>query len=114
MLAWLVCISTRLLFCAAAYVAYWHPPWLQALGALALIPACGFLLIWLFGWRKTGFEVMAPDHVVWWNALRPVHAALYAAFAVLALSNCRFAYLVLLADVVLGIVSRAYTLRHSD
>ena len=57
---------------------------LKFAGLFALVPAIGFLTLWMFGLRTTGFEVSSDDKRIWWNHMRPLHAAIYAAFAFLA------------------------------
>lgn len=95
------CIGVRSLF---AYVAWATPttylPWL---GAAALIPAIGFLWIWATGARQSGPEVFGAR--IWWNFLRPLHAALYLAFATGAFLQHRSAWMFLASDVIVGLVS---------
>ena len=95
------CIGVRSLF---AYIAWATPvsylPWL---GAAALLPAIGFLWIWATGARQTGPEVLGAR--IWWNALRPLHAALYLAFAAGAFLQHHSAWMFLAGDVVLGLAS---------
>jgi len=73
------------------------------MGALAVIPAIGFLTIYFGGLRKTGAEVFGER--IWWNDLRPVHGFLYALFAILALQRNRLAWIVLLVDVLIGLTA---------
>ena len=87
------CMGIRSLFVYLAYSA--SPTILPYLGALALLPAIGFTFIYLFDLRKTGPEVFG-DTKIWWNHLRPVHALLYGAFAVAAISKAPFAWKFLL------------------
>ena len=95
------CIGVRSLF---AYGAKVIPlDYLPYMGWLALLPAIGFMYIFLTGARQTGAEVFGAK--IWWNNLRPVHAALYALFAYAAIQKDRSAWVYLLADVVLGLVS---------
>lgn len=94
------CIGMRSLFAYVAKIA--SVGLLRVMGWLALIPAMGFMYIYLTGTRKTGAEVFGEK--IWWNSLRPVHSALYFAFAWLAISGERgMAWKVLVADVVLGL-----------
>jgi hypothetical protein len=79
------------------------PEQLQWMGALALLPAIGFTFIYLTGARQTGLEVSGGR--IWWNHLRPIHAALYATFAALAWKKHPRAWMVLLADVIFGLTS---------
>ena len=70
---------------------------------MALPAACisfGFMYIWANGLRKTGPETFGEK--IWWNDLRPVHATLYAIFALLAFNGNTDAWKVLLLDVTLG------------
>lgn len=92
------CLGARLLLVYIAKTV--SKDWLRILGYLALIPAAGFLYIYLTGSRKTGAEVFGDR--IWWNSLRPIHAALYLLFAILAIMQYTCAWKVLLADVILG------------
>ena len=94
------CIGVRSLFAYVAKVA--SVGVLRVMGWLALIPAVGFMYIFMTGARKTGAEVFGEK--IWWNSLRPVHAVMYFAFAWLAINGMRgMAWKVLAADVVLGL-----------
>jgi hypothetical protein len=93
------CIGVRSLFVYLAYAV--SPTILSYLGALALLLAIGFITIYVFGLRKTGLEV--GGEAIWWNDLRPVHALLYGAFAAAAIAKKQWAWMILLADVVLGL-----------
>ena len=95
------CIGTRAAFAYLAAIA--SPTVLPFLGALALIPAIGFVLIYTYDLRKTGAEVFGER--IWWNDLRPVHAAIYGAFAVAAVGGRRWAWMFLAADVLLGLTA---------
>jgi len=96
------CMGTRF---GLAYIAYAFPEFLPLLATLALIPAIGFMLIFINGWRKTGAEVFGGK--LWWNALRPVHAALYALFALLVFTvvYAKHAWKVLFIDALIGLVA---------
>jgi len=65
----------------------------------ALLLAIGWVMIYRYDLRPTGREA---GGVIWWNELRPIHAAFYAAFAVLAVTRTDLAYIPLLADVIFG------------
>ena len=94
-----VCLVVRT---GLALLAKWAPRhWLPWMGAIALLPSAGFFLIYAMGWRRTGAEVGGGR--IWWNDLRPVHGALYLAFAVLALRRSGLAYVPLAIDVLLGL-----------
>lgn len=95
------CIFIRIMFIIIAK--YINPKKLPYLGAIALIPAVGFTVIFLADWRKKGPEVFGDQ--IWWNDLRPVHAALYLAFALFAFKKNRNSWIPLLIDVTIGIFS---------
>ena len=95
------CIPTRL---AIMYVAKIVPiNYLPILGLIALMPAIGFIYLYLSGARKTGPEVFGDK--IWWNDLRPIHSLLYFLFAYNAINKVRTAWLYLLYDVILGLSS---------
>jgi hypothetical protein len=94
------CIGVRLFL---VYLAKTQLGILRYLGYLAILPAIGFLLIFLFGLRKTGQEVFGEK--IWWNPLRPVHAFLWGLFAYLAIKGEKYAWKVLLVDVLIGLFS---------
>lgn len=95
------CIGTRSLF---VYIAKNSTlPFLKYLGYLALLPAIGFLYIFLTGTRQTGPEVFGSK--IWWNNLRPVHALLYLLFAYNAIIGNKDAWKFLFVDVIIGLTS---------
>ena len=77
--------------------------YLPYLGLLALIPATGFLYIYLGGYRKKGGETFGQK--IWWNNLRPIHSILYLIFAYLAINKSNHSYKPLLLDVIIGLIS---------
>lgn len=99
------CIGFRLFL---VYLAKTQLNWLPYLGYLALIPAIGFLIIYIFGLRKTGAEVMGEK--IWWNPLRPVHALFWFVFAFLAIRKDSRAWIVLLIDTLIGL--SGFTIYH--
>ena len=76
---------------------------LKILGYLALLPAIGFIYIYLTGSRQTGAEVFGEK--IWWNSLRPIHAMLYLLFAYNAINGVKTAYQYLFIDVIIGLIS---------
>ena len=74
-------------------------------GPVLLLPAIGFAVIYVGGLRKTGAETMGKP--LWWNHMRPIHAALYFMAAILAMGGSRRASLPLAADVVVGALASA-------
>ena len=93
------CIGVRSLFVLIAK--YSSLKYLPLLGYLAILPALGFVYIYVTGSRQTGAEVFGGK--IWWNDLRPLHALLYGLFAYYAISKASFAWMFLLVDVVIGL-----------
>jgi hypothetical protein len=95
------CIGIRSLF---VYIAKnVNSQLLMYMGYLALVPAFGFIYIFLTGTRQTGAEVFGEK--IWWNNLRPIHGALYFLFAYNAILGNKNAWVYLLIDVVIGLIS---------
>lgn len=95
------CIPTRLAFVYLAKNISLQ--YLPLLGYLALLPAIGFIYIYLTGSRQVGGETFGDK--IWWNNLRPVHALLYFYFAYNAIKMVRNSWVYLLFDVIFGLVS---------
>ena len=95
------CIGIRTLFVIIAKNVSIN--YLPILGYLALLPAIGFIYIFVTGSRKTGAEVFGEK--IWWNNLRPLHAVLYGLFACNAIIGNKNAWMYLLIDVTFGLVS---------
>ena len=79
------------------------PKYLQIMGYIAIIPALGFILIYLLNLRKTGRETIGGK--IWWNNLRPIHGILYLLFAYNAINRNRDSWQYLLIDVVIGLIA---------
>jgi hypothetical protein len=96
------CMGARFGLAWLAYAQRWLLPYM---GAAALLIALSFSIIYVGGYRKTGPEVFGDN--IWWNNLRPLHAFMYASFAILALSKLysKHAWKVLLADAIIGLVA---------
>ena len=95
------CIGTRSLFVYLAKNA--STMYLKYMGYLALVPAIGFTYLFLTDSRKTGPEVFGDK--IWWNDLRPIHALLYFLFSYSAITGNKFAWIYLLVDVIIGLIS---------
>ncbi len=98
------CIGTR---AALTYTAAVAGPTLltyMAVGTAAI--SIGFMAIYLFGLRPTGPEVFGER--IWWNDLRPIHAAFYGLFAVCAFMGVSRAWMLLAADTTLGLGAFLY------
>ena len=97
----LLCIPVRIGFVFIAKKV--DIKYLPYLGYLAILPAIGFAYIYIFGKRKTGGETFGQK--IWWNNLRPLHSILYFIFVYLALKKSNNAYIPLLLDVIIGLIS---------
>jgi hypothetical protein len=95
------CIGTRTLLVYLAKNA--DSIYLKYMGYIALLPAIGFYYLFLTGSRKTGNEVFGNK--IWWDNLRPIHGLLYFLFAFSAINNYKFAWIYLLIDVIIGLIS---------
>jgi hypothetical protein len=94
------CIGVRSLFVIIAK--YINADYLKYLGYVALLPAIGFMYIYLTGSRKTGAEVFGEK--IWWNDLRPIHSILYFLFAYNAIIGNKHSWIYLLVDVLIGLI----------
>lgn len=99
------CIGTRALFAYAAYAV--SPTILPYLGALALIPVIGWLVIVFIKPRDSGLEAGGK---IWWKNLRIPHAISYLSFAVAAFMKSPGAWKFLAADTLFGLF--AFLLHH--
>lgn len=97
----LLCIPVRIGFVFIAKKV--DKKYLPYLGYLAILPAIGFAYIYIFGKRKTGGETFGQK--IWWNNLRPIHSILYFIFTYLAFKKSNNAYIPLLLDVIIGLIS---------
>ena len=95
------CIGVRSIFVVIAK--YINTNYLKYLGFLALLPAIGFMYIYLTGSRTTGREVFGDK--IWWNNLRPIHSILYFLFAYNAIIGNKQAWIYLMVDVLFGLIS---------
>jgi len=100
LLTFTVCVIVR--FLLAILAKYVDKKYLQIMGYIALLPAIGFISIYLTDSRKTGIEVGGKK--IWWNKFRPIHGVLYLLFAIYAIKQEPTAWVVLLLDVIIGII----------
>jgi hypothetical protein len=77
--------------------------YLHYMGYVALLPALGFLYIYVSDSRKTGLEVGGGN--IWWNCMRPVHSLLYFLFAYNAIIKNKNAWGYLALDVTIGLIA---------
>ncbi len=92
------CIGARLLLAYVAKQANTHL--LRYMGFLALLPAIGFMYLFLSGVRN---KVGSFGEKIWWNSLRPVHSLLYFLFAYSAITGNKQAWIFLLVDALVGL-----------
>jgi hypothetical protein len=100
------CIGTRVLFVVIAK--YINKKYLKYLGYLALLPAIGFMYLYLTGARK---GLGAFGEKIWWNHLRPIHSILYFLFAYNAIIGNKQAWIYLFVDVFISFIS--FLIHHS-
>ena len=93
-----LCIGTRLSLTFFAK----SGEYVKELQILTALISIGFLTIYLFDLRKTGVEAGGP---IWWNSLRPIHGALYGAFALSSYYGLENAWMLLLLDTIIGILA---------
>ena len=93
------CIGVRSLF---VIIAKYSNKYLKYLGYLALLPAIGFMYIYLTGIRP---DLGAFGQKIWWNHLRPIHSILYFLFAYNAIIGNKHAWIYLLLDVLVALIS---------
>lgn len=95
------CIGTRLLFTYIAKTV--SSPTLQKMGWVGLVPAIGFIYLFLSNGRQTGTEAGGQ---IWWTELRPLHGCLYLLFALLAIKGrTQTAWIPLAIDVTIGLLA---------
>jgi len=77
----------------------------------ALVFGLGSLYYYLSGTRTTGAETFGKP--IWWNDMRPIHAFMWIAFAVMAFQGKKWAWKILAADVLLGLAA-FFFLKHRN
>ena len=97
----LLCLPIRIIFVLVAKTI--NKKYLPYGGYIGLIISIGFAYIYIFNKRKTGNETFGKK--IWWNNLRPIHSLLYLIFAYLAINKEKTAYIPLLFDVIIGLIS---------
>ena len=98
LLYWLVCIPVRTSL--AVGIKYIPIDYLPYTAIIAFIAAS--LWLWRFFTNKPNSKGSFGQSV-WWNKMRVVHSLIWIAFGVLALLKNKYAYLLLLLDVLVGI-----------
>ena len=93
------CIGARILLAYLAKKA--TKEHLKYIGYIALLPALGFIVLYLGDYRKDAPEAGGQT---WWNSLRPIHGTLYLLFAIYAMKASENAWKVLAVDAGLGVL----------
>lgn len=97
------CILTRLLLAAlATYFTLTQSFLIKPLLFLTFSIGLGFVLIYFFRLRDTGFEAGGK---IWWNNLRIFHGLLYLLFSFTALAGWKYCFIFLYIDVLFGLIS---------
>lgn len=72
------CLPCRLLL---VFLALYYKKQVDRIRWVGYCIAAAFLLLFFTGWRKVGLETAMSHEKIWWNSLRPLHAACFALFA---------------------------------
>lgn len=103
---WVGCLGTRLAIALLILLSASSTLLSTTLIVFSLGIAISIIVIWIFKLRKTGFEA---GGLIWWNALRPIHGALWALAAwFIFKKNHALASLLIVADVALAVWARLY------
>ena len=82
---------------------YINVKFLPYVGGVLLIPALGFLSLYIFNLRQTGIET--GNNIIWWNKLRVIHGIIYLGAAIFALKKEKHGWILLFIDVLIGLIS---------
>ena len=98
------CILTRLILTLIAKQI--DKKYLRIMGYLAIPIGLSFMYLYFIGNKKADAQLeWLGDKKIWWNELRPIHGSLYLLFAVYAIKQKNFAWILLLIDVTIGLLS---------
>jgi len=92
------CIGLRSLLAYIAYKEYYK----DLLTIITSVIGIGLWTIYIFKLRDEAIEAGGK---VWWNHLRPVHGTIYLMFAYFNHTGSKNAYVLLVIDVIIGLVS---------
>ena len=93
------CVPIRLLL--ILIVLFIDKKYLYYLSFIGFLISFGFLYNFIFK-KERGSTF---NQIAWWNYLRPIHFLLYLIFGYLAYNKNQYAYIPLLLDVLIGIMS---------
>jgi hypothetical protein len=97
------CIPARLLITYVAKIA--NKTLLRLMGFVALVPV---VVISYYAISGTRNNLGTFGEKIWWQLLRPLHVLLFLCFAYYAIIGNRCAYIYLLADTLISLVSFLY------
>ncbi len=98
------CILSRLILVILAK--YLNKEYVKIMGYLAIPLGLSFMYLYFIGNRKADSQLeWLGDKKIWWNNIRPIHGALYLLFAWAAITENKYAWVFLLIDVIVGLVS---------
>ena len=106
MASFLYCIAARLALVTVAWSKR-APAWFYD---LAFVVGLGFLMVWRK--RMVAFESTAAGNRVWWDDLRPFHAAMWLSFSVYR--EWDKAWSILAADLTVGTLAWALRTSHGS
>lgn len=96
---YMICILVRISIAYAVYLSY-NSNWRYILVTFFFAASVGFTYLYITKQRKRG----AFGQKIWWDFLRPIHAALLFISGVLLSWKVKETYLILLADALIGII----------
>jgi hypothetical protein len=98
------CIGTRFLLTYIAKII--NIDYIKYISLVTGLIGLSFIYIYLFGSKTADKQLeWTGDKTIWWNDLRIVHGALYLLFTYLALMQNKDAWLILLVDTLIGLIS---------
>lgn len=106
LLFFVICVGVRLwiAFGVKTVPSTLHKHVAFGLGMIAL----GFATIYTFDLRKSGSETFGEPNI-WWDNLRPVHAAMYGIAAMYTMrGHTELAFQVLVLDTIIGALATAH------
>jgi hypothetical protein len=98
------CMGSRFLLTYVAKTI--QPDYLKYISLVTGLIGVSFVYIYFFGSESADKQLeWTGDKKVWWNDLRIVHGSLYLLFTYMALTQNKQAWLILLVDTLIGLIS---------
>jgi hypothetical protein len=98
------CILTRTILVLMAKNL--NKEYLKIMGYLAIPIGVSFWYLYLVGNARADAQLeWLGDKKIWWDDLRPVHGSLYLLFAVYAIQQKNCSWIILAADVMIGLIA---------